>query len=443
MIKRLTKRFPIFVVLAVLWLTTSALPLEKFVADRNQFSWEINSVEENASYKVYWLNMTSQIWEQDFIQKKTWTHVLKVTVPHAIQSPMALFAVQGGKTGDKIKDTPQKVLEEILATGTILAELKMVPNQPLLFIDEKTPRIEDEIVARTWRLHLENKESLVPLHFPMVKAIVRGIDALSEFLNEQGCGLDGVILVGESKRGWAAWLAAAVDSRVKGIIPIVCDFLNVRAIFEHQLKSLGTFSLAVHDYLAEGIDNRWFDKREFRELMELIDPLAYSERYTMPKLQINASGDPFSMPDTSQFSFAQLPAPKYLRYIPNAGHYLQNTDYMSSVVSFYRALIRKQPLPSFRWHRTASGELLIDVDERPLAVKVWKATNPDARDFRWDFTRKEWTSFPIAEKDPGVYLIDLPAEPQGWAAYFAELEFEQGLIFTTEVFIVPDRFPSQ
>lgn len=437
-------QFRCFFVLAILWLTTAALPLEKFIAERADFSWNTDKVEENAFYKVYWLNVTSQVWEQDFVQEKTWTHILKVTIPNRVQSPTALFVVQGGKTGEKVGTSPEQLLETTLETGTILAELKTVPNQPLLFFGEEKPRIEDGIVARTWRCYLDDKTSLLPLHFPMAKAVVRGIDALGELLSEQNYGLEGVILAGESKRGWAIWLAAAIDSRVKGIIPIVCDFLNVRATFMHQLRSLGSFSPAIRDYLAEGIDERWLDRREFKELMDLVDPLTYCDRYKMPKLQINASGDPFSMPDASQFSFAQLPSPKYLRYLPNTGHRLGHTDYMASVASFYRALISKQPLPSFTWHRTASGGMRIDVEgDQPTSVKLWKAMNPQARDFRWDFTKREWIASAVSEKNPGVYLIDLPAEADGWTAYFAELEFSKGLTFTTEVFIVPDRFPKE
>jgi PhoPQ-activated pathogenicity-related protein len=432
-----------FLFIAIFFLAIGALPLDQFVQDRSDFSWKLEKVDEEASYRVYWLNVTSQIWGEDLVQEKIWTHSLKLTIPYVLQSPKALFVVQGGKTGDQSKPSSEALVKAALDTGTILAELKAVPNQPLLFLDQEKIRIEDGIVARTWRYYLEKKDPTIPLHFPMARAVVRGIDALDEFLQGQGYALEGVILAGESKRGWAAWLAAAVDSRVKGIIPIVCDFLNVRAAFMHQLESLGFFSNAIHDYLAEGIDDRWFDRQEFKDLMELVDPLAYSDRYTMPKFQINASGDPFSMPDVSQFSFGKLPAPKYLRYIPNTGHYLGNTDYLRSVAAFYRMLIHERSLPSFTWHRTSDGKLQINAQDRPRSVKLWKADNPTARDFRWDSTKRQWIASVVTEEDEGVYLIDLPQEVKGWAAYFAELEFDDDLTFTTEIFIVPDRMPKR
>ena len=45
----------------------------------------------------------------------------------------------------------------------------------------------------------------------------------------------------------------------------------------------------------------------------------------MPKFIVNATGDQFFLPDSSQFYFDELPGPKYLRYMPNYDH-SQGTD---------------------------------------------------------------------------------------------------------------------
>ncbi len=433
-----------FLFLLVLWLATSALPLEDFIANRDHFSWKAVKTEETANSTIHTLEVTSQEWGEGLVQEKTWKHTVKITFPKTLKNAVALFVVQGGKLNEPEVPTPEKLLEATLDTGTILVELKMVPNQPLRFLDEETSRIEDGLVARTWKLFLQKKDPKLPFHFPMAKAVVRGMDALEEFLKSKEIPLKGVILLGESKRAWAAWLAAAVDSRVKGIIPIVCDFLNLESCFKHQLRSLGAFSIATRPFTAEGIDEKCIGSRDFQELMELDDPYSYRARLTIPKFQINASGDPFSMPDSSRFSFSHLPQPKFLRYLPNAGHKFPSTsDHMTAAANFYRALVQRKTLPSFTWHRTAKNTLRIDAFDKPTQVKLWKATNPDARDFRYDFAKNEWTSKTVAEKSEGLYDIEMPTEEKGWAAYFAELEFDNGLTFTTEVFITPDTFPSK
>ena len=77
----------------------------------------------------------------------------------------------------------------------------------------------------------ENPEMLI--WFPMVKASLRAMDMTTEFVKDQyGKSLIKWGVSGGSKRGWTAWLTAAVDpERVKLIVPVVCDFLNFRGNF--------------------------------------------------------------------------------------------------------------------------------------------------------------------------------------------------------------------
>ena len=67
----------------------------------------------------------------------------------------------------------------------------------------------------------------------MVKASLRAMDMTTEFVNDQySRSLTKWGVSGGSKRGWTAWLTAAVDpERVKLIVPVVCDFLNFRGYF--------------------------------------------------------------------------------------------------------------------------------------------------------------------------------------------------------------------
>ena len=98
----------------------------------------------------------------------------------------------------------------------------------------ETPKLADDTPNYTWRqfiLNPDNPEMLI--WFPMVKASLRAMDMTTQFVKDQyGKSLSKWGVSGGSKRGWTAWLTAAVDpERVKLIVPVVCDFLNFRGNF--------------------------------------------------------------------------------------------------------------------------------------------------------------------------------------------------------------------
>ena len=63
----------------------------------------------------------------------------------------------------------------------------------------------------------------------MVKAALRTMDMVEEIIEEKfGDKIEKWAVSGASKRGWAAWLTAAADQeRVKLLVPVVCQFLNI------------------------------------------------------------------------------------------------------------------------------------------------------------------------------------------------------------------------
>ena len=199
------------------------------------------------------------------------------------------------------------------------------------------------------------------------------------------------VVAGGSKRGWTTWTTAAVDKRVVGIVPIVIDMLNVEPSFIHHWEAYGFYAPAVGDYTAMGIMD-WQGTKEYRNLMKIVEPYEYRDRFTMPKFLINATGDQFFLPDSSQFYFDALPGVKYLRYVPNGDHSLKDTDALETLVACYNAVLTKAPLPRYSWKTEADGSLRVQTVDKPAAVKLWQATNPNARDFRVESIGRVWTS---------------------------------------------------
>jgi hypothetical protein len=92
-------------------------------------------------------------------------------------------------------------------------------------------------------------------------------------------------------------------------------------LFAASHASYGFYAEAVGDYVRHNLRGR-ADDPKIKLLYAIEDPYSYRERPTMPKFVVNASGDQYFPPDSSQFYFGDLPGEKYLRYVPNADHSL-------------------------------------------------------------------------------------------------------------------------
>ena len=183
------------------------------------------------------------------------------------------------------------------------------------------------------------------------------------------------VVSGASKRGWTTWATAAVDSRVVAIAPAVIDLLNIEPSFKHHFRAYGAWSDAVQDYVDQGI-MKWLGTPQFKALMRIEEPYEYRERLTMPKFIMNASGDQFFLPDSSQFYFDQLPGEKHLRYVPNASHSLDKTDALESVEAFYASIVNGTPRPDINWTFERDGSIKVIAKDRPGEVVMWQASNP-------------------------------------------------------------------
>jgi PhoPQ-activated pathogenicity-related protein len=281
----------------------------------------------------------------------------------------------------------------------------------------------------------------------MTKAAVRAMDTITDFTAGAAGGEMAVrrfVVSGGSKRGWTTWTTAAVDERVVAIVPFVIDLLNVEPSFAHHFSAYGFWAPAVGDYEREGI-MEWQGTPEYRRLQEIVEPFQYRHRLTLPKLIVNATGDQFFLPDSSQFYFDELVGEKHLRYVPNTEHSLGGSDAAESLIAFVESIVRDIARPTFTWHADAE-QITVNVDPHnpPLAVKLWQATNPETRDFRVDTIGRTWTATDIAAQG-ATFAVDLVAPPTGWTAYLVELTFAGPghfpLKLTTEVKVVPEALP--
>ena len=429
---------------------TPPTALDRYVASPDtNYSFRLANTIKGDGYTTYQIDLISQSWlTTNEVNRTLWQHWLTMVKPDKVSSTTGLLFIGGG--GNRTNPPSRAGAEFVLiatSTETVVAELRNVPNQPLIFSGEEKGRSEDALIAYTWDKFLRTGDEKWPARLPMTKAAVRAMDTITAFCASDEGGkvkVDKFFVAGGSKRGWTTWTTAAVDNRVVAIAPIVIDMLNVVPSFIHHYEAYGFYAPAVGDYTRMKIMD-WSGTPEYRALMKIEEPYEYRQRMTLPKFIINSTGDQFFLPDSAQFYFNDLSGVKYLRYVPNSDHGLKNTDAYMTLLACYSSIVKGAKLPQFSWTVEKEGFIRVKNSDKPEAVKLWTATNPDARDFRLQTIKDIWTSNDLKDEGGGVYLAEVEKPTKGWTAYFVELTYANGTAtpfkFTTEVRVVPDVTP--
>jgi PhoPQ-activated pathogenicity-related protein len=425
-------------------------PLDRYVQTPDpHYKFELIKTLQGNNYTAYVVDLTSQAWRSPSeVDRTVWKHWLTIVKPDRVTSTTGFLFITGGSNKDKAPEKADPTLADAAtSTNSIVSELRMVPNQPLVFPDDGKPRVEDGIIAYTWDKFLHGGDDQWLARLPMTKSAVRAMDTVTAFCATDAAGklkVDHFVVAGGSKRGWTTWTTAAVDKRVVAIVPLVIDLLNIEPSFVHHYRAYGFWAPAIKDYEERHIMD-WSGTPRYRELMKIVEPFSYRDRLTLPKLMINAAGDQFFLPDSSQFYFDELKGEKYLRYVPNTDHSLKNSDARESMVAFYDSVLKGTPRPKFSWKFEKDGSIRVKAVTKPTEVKLWQATNPEKRDFRLLTIGPAYKSTILADEGGGVYLGKVPKPEKGWTAYFVELTFPGGgkypFKFTTAVRVEPDVLP--
>lgn len=425
--------------------------LDRYVAAPDpSYKYEIVNKVAGNGYTTFIIDMTSQTWRSaSEVDRPVWRHWMMMVKPDGVASSKSLLYISGGNNNSGApRDADAAVVQIAKATKSIVTELRMIPNQPLTFSDDRKPRTEDDMIAYTWDKYIKTGDEMWPARLPMTKAAVRAMDTVVAVAASEAGGrvtIDGFVVTGGSKRGWTTWTTAAVDKRVIGIVPIVIDLLNVEVSFRHHFGVYGYYAPAVMEYEEMGL-MKWQGTAQYRNLMKLVEPFSYRHRYQMPKFIINATGDQFFVPDSWQFYYRDLPGVKHLRYVPNAEHSLRGSDAWMTLTSCYNAIITNAELPKYEWGIEKDGTIRVETKTKPTQVLLWQATNPGARDFRLTTIGPKWKSTPLTDQGNGVYTAKVMQPKRGWTAYMVEMTFPSGLAlapykFTTGVKVIPDVLP--
>jgi PhoPQ-activated pathogenicity-related protein len=392
------------------------LPLLAYVAQKDDaFSWQkVSSDRSPLGVTFHELRLTSQRWKG-----MVWRHTLLIAQPPKVATDLALLVIAGGET-DSRGDSQSRLLTSAAAIQlqALVAVLYAVPNQPLF-----DGLVEDDLIAHTFVKFLETGDLQWAALLPMTKSAVKAMDAVQQFAQKElNLTVNGFVVTGASKRGWTTWLTAVADpQRVKGIAPMVYDNLNIPAQMRHQREVFGGYSEQISEYTQRGLTDL-ADTEKARPLVQLIDPYAYLDRLTMPKLIINGTNDRYWALDAANFYFDDLRGEKYILYVPNSGHGLEDVGrVVRAVMAFFDYLAQRLTFPKLQWTWTPKDggmTLTVRSDPMPKQVLLWRATAPTK-----DFRDAKWESQELTATD-GAFLFTLTPPEKGYAAAFAELVYE-------------------
>jgi PhoPQ-activated pathogenicity-related protein len=398
------------------------------------YNWKKADTSNTDGFTATRLELVSQDWRGN-----PWTHQLLVVRPPEVRNKdVALLFI----TGDGDVKQEFDMLRTLAApAGAIAAIVNRIPNQPLY-----DGREEDALIAYTFDQFLKTGDKTWPALFPMVKSAVRAMDTVQTFARqEHGQEIQRFLVAGISKRGWTTWLTGAVDPRVKAVAPMVIDMLNMKAQMDWAKKMYGKQSEEIQDYSDHDLVARMDDPRMV-ELRSWVDPYSYRSDYTLSKLILLGTNDPYWVVDSLRHYWNDLPGPKYVFQTPNAGHdIIEGHQAIPVLASFYQMIADRQSWPTLTWKFSSPSPNTATVDlhatQVPKSVRLWTANSKD-RDFR----DETWSvvALPRAAKHTTAN-VENPKE--GFRAYMLEAEFigADGKAFklSTEARVTPDGPPGK
>ena len=395
----------------------------------NHYGWKIVDEGKVGKTEYAGLILTSQRWK-----KITWKHQLFLLKPQscAADCKQALLFIGGGSWRNELEEKPQELPPDATRLALIAEQLKtpvavllQCPNQPIF-----DGKFEDQIIAYTFDKFVNTGDETWPLLLPMVKSAHRAIDATIEFSRKEWqLYLEKFTATGASKRGWTTWLTGATNNRVNAIAPMVIDVLNMKPQMEHQKAAWGGFSNQIQDYTDRGLQDL-LSTEKGKSLRESVDPYSYRKRIVQPKLIFIGTNDPYWPIDSAKFYWDDLENEKYLVYVPNNGHSLNDVSRLvGSLNALHQSARGKKGMPKLDWKFESLNDqikLTISTRERADKIRIWFAAS-DQRDFR----ESKWKSIRLTKSETStqaqsVYVYSVAKPLSGSIAFFGEGEFSRG-----------------
>src|SRR5437867_1021366 len=183
----------------------------------------------------------------------------------------------------------------------------------------------------------------------------------------------------------------------------------------------GRQSEKIHDYT----DRHLHERRDDPCMVGLrgwVDPYSYRSRYTMPKLLLLGTNDPYWVVDSLRHYWDALPEPKLVFQTPNAGHNLAGgREANRTLAAFFQMVADRQSLSRMTWqfkrNSADSASVEVSASQPAKSFRLWTANSTD-RDFRDD----KWSSLGLPSNLGTHATAHIETPAHGFRAYMIEAE---------------------
>lgn len=408
--------------------------LEAYVWNRDpNFAWEIigdvNPLgKKDGLAAYYWVKLTSQkhLNETYVTKGSLWRHNVLVCVGESKSTTFDEAAVlftrpDGGHDSRQLFPSSQPLNDSIIwdLTGSdfdhycnIAKRLGVVsvvmdqtpPYTEWWFQDNTGMDGEDQQVSGTSAFFNAGAPIEASMEFGEVKAMIAAMDMTDELMaqeNLRAAELTKWGTVGESKRGWAATMHAAVEDRVVALFPPVSNIaMDLATVFMDSFKGWGGFSFAVTPYYASGHMHHLLsgspNAQKFDNNFNLNKH--YIDRLSSIPIHFNLGTADFFMPPDGMLSWwnDKWASSQKLTstMMANAGHVTQiDTGFTAELSHTYDAMhvnfeaaINGDQLPYVDWSFTysAQNDSVNVCLVRPTTgtAKIYRGVADNGRDFR-------------------------------------------------------------
>jgi PhoPQ-activated pathogenicity-related protein len=166
--------------------------LDRYVAAPDpSYRYEPVSTKAGDAYTANVLEITSQQWRTaDEVDRPIWKLWLTIVRPEHVTTHTGLLVISGGSNEKPPPKINALLTRLALATNSVMSEVRMVPNEPLVFAGDGRKLTEDAITAFSWEKFLTTGDETWPLRLPMTKSVVRAMDIITSFcVSPAGGGL--------------------------------------------------------------------------------------------------------------------------------------------------------------------------------------------------------------------------------------------------------------